>query len=41
MSNYETLLILFIFKSFVMDKVLLIVVLEVLCNVIYLEKSKG
>ena len=41
MSNYETLLILFIFKSFVMDKVLLIVVLEVHCNVIYLEKSKG
>ena len=41
MLNYETLLILvYFFSSFVVDKVLLIVVLEVLYNAIYLEKSK-
>ena len=31
----------FIFEFFAVDKVLLIVVLEVLYNAIYLEKSKG
>ena len=41
MLNYETLLIfVYFFESFVVDKVLLIVVLEVLYNTIYLEKSK-
>ena len=41
MLNYETLLILvYFFSSFVVDKVLLIVVLKVLYNAIYLEKSK-
>ena len=40
MLNYETLLI-FVDFLIVVDKVPLIVVLEVLYNAIYLKKSKG